>query len=109
MIAEDVRAELQLSTYILPDSAINYALGKFSSADDPNLVYAEVLRMVLRKHRGVVRRRIGKFEETIDPQEIRREINRYMAKAASYIADDNFSYGDAFFDRTDSKVKGVSE
>jgi hypothetical protein len=98
MTIEDIRSEIQITSEVIADSAINYAIGKIDN-DDINLVCAEVLRMVLRKHQGLVERRIGKYWEVINPKNIQVAINNYMNKAAASVFDDNFEYDDAFFTR----------
>lgn len=99
-----VRSELQITSAVLSDNAVLHAIEKFDDADDDNLIYAEVLRMVLRKHQGIVERRIGKYSEVISPKEIRRQINNYMHRAASTALDDGFEHPDSFFDRKDSAL-----
>jgi hypothetical protein len=96
MTIETIRTELQISEAVIDNASINYAIAKIE-IEDINLVCAEVLRMVLRKHRGLVRRTVGKYSEVIDPKEIRKEINNYMHKAASAVMDDNFEYPDSVF------------
>jgi hypothetical protein len=94
-----VRIELQLSKSVISDDSVEYVINKLSEYDDINLVCAEVLRMVLRKHRGLAVRRIGKYYEEINPVEIRRLINEYMGKAATVAWDDGFIDPDAWFTR----------
>lgn len=94
-----VRTELQLSTAIISDADIEYVIDKLSANDDINLVCAEVLRMSLRKHRGLAERRIGKYMEIFKPEEIRSQINNYMARAATGSFGDDHEHPDAWFTR----------
>ncbi len=94
-----VRIELQLSASVLSDESIEYAIDKLSDMDDINLVCAECLRMLLRKHRGLSERRIGKYNEIFNPSEIRNQINEFMNKSAGGAWDDNFEHPDPFFTR----------
>ena len=96
---EQIRHELQISEYVISDASVNYALSKFDEDDDVNLIFAEVLRMVLRKHGGLAVRRIGKYYEEIDPKAIRKLINDYTQKAATSVFDDGFEHPDAWFER----------
>jgi hypothetical protein len=96
---EHVRIELQLSAAVLSDDSIQYVIDKLSDMDDLNLVCAECLRMLLRKHRGISERRIGKYNEVFNPTEIRSQINEYMNKSASGIFDDGFIDPPPFFTR----------
>jgi hypothetical protein len=95
---DDVRIELQLSAAVLDDDSIDYVIDKLSDMDDINLVCAECLRMLLRKHRGLSERRIGKYNEIFSPTEIRSQINEYMGKSAN-AWDDGFVHPDAIFTR----------
>ena len=96
---DDVRIELQLSTSILNDESIDYVIDKLSDYDDINLVCAECLRMLLRKHRGISERRIGKYNEVFSPTEVRKQINEFMGKASSSVLGDGFEHPDAWFTR----------
>ena len=99
MTIEDIRFEIQLTDAVISDEAINYAISKLEAEDDINLVCAEVLRMVLRKHQGLVERRIGKYWEVINPIHIQQRINGFMNKAAASVIDDNPEYEDSYFTR----------
>ena len=92
-----VRAELQFTEEVVSDDAIDYVINKVD--DDLNLVCAEILRLLLRRHRGVVRRSIGKFSEVVDPMELRSQINMYMNRAATTVFDDGEEFPDAMFTR----------
>jgi hypothetical protein len=96
---DDVRIELQLSAEVLSDESIDYAIDKLSDMDDINLVCAECLRMLLRKHRGLTERRIGKYNEIFSPTEIRNQINEFMGNSATGSWDDGFQHPDPFFTR----------
>ena len=63
MNLEDIRSELQLTSEVISDADVNYVISKLESDSDNNLICAEVLRLVLRKHKGLVERRIGKYWE----------------------------------------------
>ena len=95
---ETIRHEIQITDAVISDESVNYVIAKLDT-DDLNLVCAEVLRMVLRKHQGLVERRIGKYWEVINPLNIRKQINNYMNKAASSIFDDEPDEIDSFFER----------
>jgi len=99
MNLEDIRSELQLTSEVISDADVNYVISKLESDSDNNLICAEVLRLVLRKHKGLVERRIGKYWEVIDPMHIKKEINKYMNKAASSVFDDEIAHPDAIFTR----------
>jgi hypothetical protein len=95
----NVRTELQLSANVISDADIEYVINKLLASDDINLVCADVLRMTLRKHRGLAERRIGKYNEVFSPLEIRKQINEFIAKAASGSFDDGFEHPEAWFTR----------
>jgi hypothetical protein len=95
----NVRTELQLSANVISDADVEYVINKLLASDDINLVCAEVLRMTLRKHRGLSERRIGKYNEVFSPTEIRNQINVFMGKAASGSFDDGFVHPDPYFTR----------
>jgi len=99
MTLEDIRSELQITSAVISDDDVNYVISKLEDSDDDNLIYAEVLRLVLRKHQGLVERRIGKYWEVIDPVHIRKQINNYMNKAASSVFDDQPDDIDSWFTR----------
>jgi len=92
----DIRSELQLPASVISDTDIHYAINKVGVVDI-NLVCAEVLRMVLRKYRGKIRYKIGRYEEWIDPKSIRQEICNYVAKSSNLAVDDVFVTEDAKF------------
>ena len=94
----DVRHELQISSAVISDESVKYAINKVIT-DDLDLICAEVLRMVLRKHRGLVVRQVGKYREEIDPRLLRKQINEYMHKAASSTFGDGHEHPDAWFTR----------
>jgi len=99
MNLESVRAELQITSQVISDDDVNYVIGKLEDCDDDNLIFAEVLRLVLRKHQGLVERKIGKYWERIDPKNIKKQINYYMNAASSSVFDDQPDNIDSFFTR----------
>ena len=92
----DIRTELQLPSSLIPDTSIAYVIEKVG--DDLNLCCAEVLRMVVRRYRGKIRMKIGKYEEWIDTNSLRVEIQNYMARSSAMTMDDGFEYQDASFE-----------
>jgi len=78
----DVRLELQSPTQVLADADIASILVKVGNTD-LNLVCAECLRFILRKYRGRVRYRIGKYNETVDHRELRKQIQLYMSRSSA--------------------------
>jgi hypothetical protein len=95
----NVRLETQISSAILSDEAVQYAIDKISD-DNINLVCAEVLRMVKRKYAGVTRLTIGKYEEWRDLSNLQNEINFYTNKGVTKsgsVIDDGFTYPDPRF------------
>jgi hypothetical protein len=87
---DTVRLELQLPPSVISDESILYVESKIGM--DINLICAEVLRMVVRKFRGKIRYKIGKYEETIDVNSLRKEIQNYMMRSTSTQLDDGFIY-----------------
>jgi len=86
-----VRSELQLPASVISDADIAYVENKIGTGD-LNLICAEVLRMVVRRYRGKIRVRIGKYEEVIDCATIRQEIQNYMMRSTATQIDDGFEY-----------------
>lgn len=98
ILIADVRTELQLTADVIDDTSIQYAIDKVV-VEDINLVSAQVLRMVLSKYRGRVKLKIGKFEEWIEPNELRALIKSYVAKGAGVTVGDGFEHPEAYFTR----------
>lgn len=89
-----VRTELQLPASVISDADITYVENKIGTGDI-NLICAEVLRMVVRRYRGKIRTRIGKYEEVIDCATLRQEIQNYMMRSSATQIDDGFEYPDS--------------
>lgn len=88
---DTVRTELQLPASVISDADITYVENKIGT-DDLNLICAEVLRMVVRRYRGKIRTRVGKYEEVIDCATLRQEIQNYMNRSSATQMDDGFEY-----------------
>jgi len=86
-----VRTELQLPASVISDADITYVENKIGTGD-LNLICAEVLRMVVRRYRGKIRTRIGKYEEWLDPSSLKQEIQNYMMRSSATQVDDGFEY-----------------
>lgn len=93
----EVRSETQIPASVISDTDVNYIIDKVG-VYGINAVCSYVLRLVLRKYRGRTRIRIGNVWESIDPQELRRQIREYESLGGA-VPKDTIENPDAFFTR----------